>query len=145
MAALRRGLAAQEHGWDSEEVPVQRHFDPALPHEGREVLFVTRPSYDALPVRLEHLPGRGELGFVEILRAAEFLQKEREVGAPGEAGELGGVVQPDVEEALDPGSLQSPEELGRRLPRKTDRIDFRGLTSASGNRTGWTPGSSPSV
>jgi hypothetical protein len=38
---------------------------------------------------------------VDVLRATKLLQEEREVGATGEAGQSGGVVQAYVEEALD--------------------------------------------
>lgn len=136
VAALGIGLAAQQDGRNPKEVFIQHLLDPALPHEPRKLPLVLRPSHATLSVSVEHLPGRGEAGFVEVLRVAEALQEEREIGAPGETGELGGVVQPHVEEALDAGPLQRSEELGRRLLRETDRIDLRGRTSASVNRTG---------
>ena len=98
-------LAAQQHGRDPEDVLVYRLLDPALPHELRKSLFVLRPSHATLPVGAEHLPGRGEPGLVEVLRAAELLQKEREVGTPSESGELGGVVEPYVGEAANAGLL----------------------------------------
>lgn len=92
-------------------------------------------------ISVEDLSRRGEPGFVEVFGAAELLQEEREVGAPGEPGELGRVVQPHIEEKLDTAIIQRSEELGRRFLRETDRVDFRGLTSVSGNKTGWPPAS----
>ena len=74
---------------------------------------------------------------MEVLRAAERLEEEREVLTLGEPRELGRVVQPYVEESLYPGLPQRPEEFGRRLLRETDRIDFRTLTSTCGNKVGW--------
>lgn len=102
---LGLGLAAQQHGWDPEEVSIQRLLHTALPYKPRKVPRVSRPSYASVPVSIEHLPGRCKPGFVEVLGAAEFLQEKWEIGAPGKPGELGGVVQPHVEEALDPGPL----------------------------------------
>lgn len=82
---------------------------------------------------------------MEVLCAAELRKEEREVIALGEPRQLGGVVQPYVEEPLYLGPLQRSEELGRRLFRKTDRIDFRMLTSVSENKTGWSSFVSPSI
>ena len=137
-------LAAQQYRWNIEEVPVQRLLDPALPQEFEELPLVVRP-YPSLPVRIEKLTGWGEPWFVDVLRAAQLLQEEREVGLAGEPREPGRVVQPHVEEAPDAGLPQCPEELGRRLLREADRIDFRGLASVSGNRNGWPPSVSPSI
>src|SRR5919112_1633792 len=111
---LGTGLAAKQYRGNVKEVPVQRLLDPALPQE------------------FEEFPGWGEPWFVNVLGTAQFLQEEREVGAAGESGEPGRVVQPHVEESPDAGVLQSPEELGRRLLREADGIDFRGLASVSG-------------
>jgi hypothetical protein len=73
---------------------------------------------------------------VEILRAAELSEKEREIVAFGEPRQLGRVVQPHIEEPLYSGLPQRSKEPRRRFLRKTDRVDFRMLTSVSGNRTG---------
>ncbi len=144
MAMLRPGLAAQQHRRNFEEVSIERLLDPALLQEIQERPLVARPSA-AFSVGVEDLACRGKSGLVKVLRAAEPLQEERKVGTTGEPGEPGRVVQPHVEETLDAGVIQRPEELGRRLFRETDRIDFRGLTSVSGNRTGWPPSISPSM
>src|SRR5919199_245984 len=145
VATLGRRLAAQQRCRSPEEVPIQRLLNPALPHELQEALLVPRPSLSPLSVSVEYVAGRGEHRFVEILCAAELLEEEWEVVASGEPRQLGRVVQPHVEKPLYPGFPQCPEELGRRLFRETDRIDFRTLTSASGNKTGWSPSTSPSV
>jgi hypothetical protein len=144
VAVLCSGLTAQQHGGSVEEVTIQRFFDPAFPQQIQERPLVARP-YAAVPVGVQDLTRRGEPGLVNVLRAAEPLQEKREVGATGEAGELRGVVQAYVEQAFDAGVLQRPEELGRRLLRETDRVDFRGLASVSGNRTGCPPFISSSV
>jgi hypothetical protein len=73
---------------------------------------------------------------VKVLGAAELSEEEREVIAFGEPRQLGRVTQAHVEEPLYCGIPQRPEELGCRFLGKTDRIDFRTLTSVSGNRTG---------
>jgi hypothetical protein len=144
VAMLGPGLAAQQYRGSVKEVPVQRLLYPALPQKFEEYPLVVRP-YPALPVRVEDLAGWGEPWFVKVLGAAQFLKEERKVGATGEPGEPGRVVQPHVEESPDADVLQSPEELGRRLLREADRIDFRGLASVSGNRAGWPPSVSPSI
>ena len=144
VAMLGPSLAAQQYRGNVKDVPVQRLLDPALPQEFEELPLVVRP-YPSLPVRIEELTGWGEPWFVDVLRATQFPKEEWEVGLAGEPGEPGGVVQPHVEEAPDAGVPQCPEELGRRLLREADRIDFRGLASVSGNRTGWPPSVSPSI
>ena len=144
VAMLGSGLTAQQYRWNLEEVPVQRLLDPALPQKFEEFPLVVSP-YPVLPVGVEELAGWGEPWFVDVLRAAQFLQEERQVGASREPGEPGRVVQPHVEESPDASVLQFPEELGRRLLREADRIDFRGLASVSGNRAGWPPSVSPSI
>ena len=144
MAMLGTGLAAQQHRRNFEDISIQGLLDPALPQEFEECPLVVGPSA-AISVGVEDLACRGQAGLMDVLRIAEPLQEERKVSATGESGETGCVVQPYVEETLDAGILQRPEELGRRLLRETDRIDFRGLTSVSGNRTGWPPSISPSM
>jgi hypothetical protein len=100
VAMLRCGLAAKQHRRNFEEVSIQRFLDPALAQEIQERPFVARPTA-AVSVGVEDLTCRGETGLVDILRTAELLQEEREIGASGEPGQPGSVVQPHVEEALD--------------------------------------------
>jgi hypothetical protein len=144
VAMLGPGFAAQQHGGHFEEVSIQRFLDPAFPQQVQERALVAWPSA-AVSVGVENLACRREPGLVQVLRTTKLLQEEREVGATGEAGEPRGVVQAYVEEAFDAGILQCPEELGRRLFRETDRVDFRGLASVSGNRTRCPPFISSSV
>jgi len=68
----------------------------ALAQEIQVRPLVVRPSA-TVPISVEDLARRGEPGLVDVLRIAELLQEEREVGATGEAGELRGVVQANVE------------------------------------------------
>ena len=96
------GLAAQQHRRNSEDVSIHRILDPALPQKFEECPLVVWPC-SAVPVGVEELTGRGESGLVEVLRAAELLQEEREVGATGEPGKPRRVVQPHVEETLYAG------------------------------------------
>ena len=102
VAVFGPGLAAQQHRGNVEEVSVQLFLDPTLAQEIQERALVGRPS-TTISVGVEDLTRRGEIRFVDVLRAAEPLQEEREVGATGEAGEPGGVVQAYVEQAFDAG------------------------------------------
>jgi hypothetical protein len=137
VATLRPNLATQQRRRSLlEKFPIQRLLDPALPHQLQKAPFVPGPSLSSLSVSVQYIPGRGEQRFVKVLRAAELFEEEREVVAFGEPRKLGRVVQPHVEESLYSGLPQRPEESGRRFLRKTDRIDFRTLTSVSGNKTG---------
>ena len=146
VAVLGSGLATQQRRRHYfEERPVQSFLDPALPHQLQKAPLVRRPSLFSLSVSVEYIPGRGEQRFVKVLCATEFIEKEREVIALGEPRQLGRVVQPHVEEPLYSGLSQRPEEPGRRFLRKTDRIDFRTITSESGNSTGWASVASPSA
>jgi hypothetical protein len=70
--------------------------------EIQERALVGRPT-SAVSVGVEDLTRRGERGLVDVFRVAEPLQEEGEVGATGEAGESGGVVQAYVDEAFDAG------------------------------------------
>src|SRR5262249_13214725 len=130
MAMLGRGLAAQQHGRPVEEAAVERRLDHALGHEGEEALFVRLPAASALFVVVEELPGRGEQRLMPVVGAAELAQEERQVFALGEGGELRGVVEAHVDEALDARAPQGSEEVGRRSLRKTDRIDLHGGASS---------------
>ena len=96
VAVLGPGLAAQQYRGNVEQVPVQSLLDPAFPQQVQERPLVARPSA-AVSVGVEDLARRGEQGFVDVLRMAELSQEKRKVGATGEAGELGGVVQANVE------------------------------------------------
>ena len=137
VATLGPGFAAQQRRRSLlEKFPVQSLLDPALPHQLQKVPLVPGPSHSSLSVSVEYIPGRGEQRFVKVLRAAELFEEEWEVVAFGKPRQLGRVVQAHVEEPLYSGFPQRPEEPGCRFLRKTDRIDFRTLTSVSGNRTG---------
>jgi len=102
VAVFGPGLAAQQHRGNVEEVSVQFFLDPTLVQEIQERALVGRPT-SAVSVGVEDIPRRGERGLVDVLRVAEPLQKEREVGATGEASEPGGIVQAYVEQAFDAG------------------------------------------
>jgi hypothetical protein len=137
VAALGCGLATQQRRRSLlKTFPIQGLFDPTLPHKLQKTPLVRGPSLSSLPVSVEYIPGWGEQRFVEVLRATELSEKEREVVAFGEPRQLGRVVQPHIEEPLYSGLPQRSKEPGRRFLRKTDRVDFRTLTSVSGNRTG---------
>ena len=102
VAVFGPGLAAQQHRGNVKEASVQLFLDPTLPQEIQKRTLVGRPT-STVSVGVEDFTGRGERGIVDVLRGAEPLQKEREVGATGEAGEPGGVVQAYVEQAFDAG------------------------------------------
>lgn len=102
VAVFGPGLAAQQHRGNVEEVSAQLFLDPALAQEIQERTLVSRPI-STVSVGVEDLTRRGERGIVDVLRGAEPLQEEREVGATGESGEPGGVVQAYVEQAFDAG------------------------------------------
>jgi hypothetical protein len=96
VAVLGPGLAAQQYRGNVEQVFVQSLLDPAFPQQVQERPLVTRPSA-AVSVGVEDLARRGESGFVDVLCIAELFQEERKVSATGEAGELRGIVQSNVE------------------------------------------------
>jgi hypothetical protein len=100
VAVFGPGLAAQQHRRDVEETSVQLFLDPTPTQEIQERTLVLSPC-SAVPVGVEDPARRGERGLVDVLRAAEPLQEEREVGSTGEAGEPGCVVQAHVNEAFD--------------------------------------------
>jgi len=102
VTVLRFCLAAQQHRGNVEEVSVQLFLDPTLAKEIQERALVGWPS-TTISVGVEDLTRRGERRLVDVFRVAEPLQEEGEVGATGEAGEPGGVVQAYVDEALDAG------------------------------------------
>src|SRR5262249_29257495 len=76
-----------------------------------------------LLVAVEHLLRRRQQRFVAIVGAAELIEEEGQVLSLGEAGELRDIIQADVDQPLDPGAPQGPEEFQGRLPAETDRID----------------------
>jgi hypothetical protein len=65
--------------------------------------------------------------------ADQLAQKVRQILRLGEARELGGVVEPDVEQALDAGCLQATEEVLSRRLCETDCVDLHAGSSSPNN------------
>src|SRR5690606_5604809 len=63
-------------------------------------------------------------------------QEEGEVVPLGEAGQVGRVVQPDVDQPLDAGGPQRSEELLGRVPGETDRTDLHDASPPGANSDG---------
>jgi len=104
MAAVRLGLAAQQNGGKLKQRTIQLRLDLACPQQLKEALLVRRPIAAAFPVLVEHLLLGCEQRLVEVVGAAQLPQKEWQILLLGEAGELRGVVQPHVDQALYSGS-----------------------------------------
>ena len=80
---------------------------------------------------IENVLCGGKQRLVFIGNAANLMKKVGEVGLLGESGELRGIIQPYVEQALDAVSLQCAEELAGSLFGKTDAVDLHLSSSSS--------------
>ena len=108
---FRGGFTAEQDRRDGEDGLVQFLFDPTFRHQGQKFALVSFPTSFSLFVIVEQLLGWGEHWLVYILRAADFTEEIREVGAFGESGKLGDVVKANIEQAANPGVPQKAEEL----------------------------------
>jgi hypothetical protein len=126
VAPLGRRLAAQQDRAPLEPVAIQLVLDLALGHQLEETLFVLSPRPLTLLVVIEERLGGSQQRLVVIVDMTQLTEEEFEIVALGEAGQLGDVVEPYVDELLDAGAVQGAEELSGTLPRKTDRVDLNG-------------------
>ena len=102
-------LTAQQAG-AIEQLPRHHLFHLACPDQPE----VAGP--ELLPVLLfagevDQVLGRRQLRQMQVLDATNRPEKELQVVLLRETCELGDVVEPDVDDSLDTGSSQKPEEL----------------------------------
>ncbi len=137
VTVFRGWFATKENGGDTEDCGINGGFDFAFGDEGEEGGFVFRPWMFFFFVAVEHFLGGGQVGVVDVVGVADFLEEIFEVVAFGEAGELGDVVEADVEEAADAMLFQEREELGCGFLRETDGTDFHVSSLVSAKRGIW--------
>jgi len=109
MAVVRLALTAQK----TRVVPLLRRyriFNVPLCYQLIEPCFIFRPIYTPLLEPFENIPRGCHDGHVDILSLDQRLQKVLHVCFLGVAGQLGRVVQADINDALYPRFLQSAEE-----------------------------------
>jgi hypothetical protein len=115
---------------------VEVAFDFARGHEVEEAFFVVGPGgwHFAFFVGIEHFLGGGEDGEVEVLDVEDGVEEVGEVVFFGEAGELGGVVEADVDEAFGAGALEVGEKVAGGFLGEAGGEDAGGFAH---NRVGW--------
>jgi hypothetical protein len=86
-------------------------FNLADAHKGQEFFFVGGPGAFFSFVSVEHFFAGSEVGQVLVVDVADRFGEIAQVFFFGEAGELGDVVETDVEEALDAGVREAGEKL----------------------------------
>src|SRR5687768_15227565 len=99
MAALRRRLAAEEHGRRREFSWVEPLINPTVGHQAHELLLVLGPAAAVLLQSVKHLLSRRQGRLVRVLRADNRSQEVGEVVTLRESGQLRDVVQANVNEA----------------------------------------------
>src|ERR1035441_1237970 len=98
---FRGWLTAQEHGFPRKALFIESGLDVSGAHEGKKAFFVGIPAALALFISVEHFLRWREQGLMFISCAADLTQEVSQVRLLGEGGELRGVIQSYVEEALD--------------------------------------------
>ena len=121
---LGRGLATQQNGSFCEAVFGKPGFDVSGANKGKVSLGVDVPIAFVLLIRVENVLGGGEERFVFIVGTADFAQEEGQIRLLCKSGQLGGVIEPYVEEALDSVGFQNAEELTGALLGETDAVDL---------------------
>src|SRR5262249_54788785 len=137
MAMFRRFFAAQQNGGDFEQGTVKVSFDFALLHQSEKAAFIFFPCAPALLVRVQHHVGRGQQRLMNVFRSANLAKEEFQIVSFGEASQLRGIVQTDVDESTNAGVSESFEELPRRFLGETDGIDFHLSWLTSANKLSW--------
>ena len=110
MALIRFFLAAEE----ACAVEFGRRkfvFDMAGMHQVQKLQLVFGPNTFFLLVGVEHFFCGGELGDMEVLDVADGPGEVAQVFFFSEGGELGDVVEADVDKALDAGTREAGKEL----------------------------------
>src|SRR5690606_39264587 len=97
-----------------DEFPRRRLLDLTFLHELEELRSELRPGLPVLSVRSHHLLGWSQLGGVDVFHTADRVQEVGQIVLLGESGELGDVVDPDVD---DPASARVDEEAEELLSR----------------------------
>ena len=81
-----------------EHLGLEATFDLPFQHQPQKALLVCPPVALLFLVRLEHGVGRREQRLVHVLNASDLPEEVGEIVGLGEAGELRGVVQTDVDD-----------------------------------------------
>lgn len=136
VAVLGRAFAAQQDCGHLEQRTVERAGDVALIQKPLVGQFVLRPIDAALLVCVEQLLCRRQKRLLLVVSPDELAQKERQVVALCERGELRGVVESCVDQPTDPGASEAAEEVLGRALGETDRVDLHRAPSDSSKRDG---------
>lgn len=99
-------------------------FDLALAHQIKETPLIGAPIPFLLLVFVQHLLGWSEIGKVDVVHPAYFLQEKREVVSLGESGELRNVIEAHINNPFRAGSSDRVKELPGRLLGEPDRKYF---------------------
>lgn len=137
VAVFRRRLAAKQDRRHVEPSPVDQVLNLALAEQGQKPPLVFLPGDGLLLVAVQEVLVGGKDGQMMILCPADLVEEVFQVGALGKGGELGGVVQPDVDQAPDSGPLEELEEFGGAFPGETDCVDFHDSGSSRSNSVIW--------
>src|SRR5260221_4978967 len=111
-------------------MPIQALIDSALGKERQEAAFVLRPAALGLLVGSKQLLRGCEQRLVNILCLADHAEKVGQIVALGKAGELRGIVEPNVYQSSDAHSSEGFEELGCGFLGETGRIDLHATSSS---------------
>ena len=91
-------LFAAEEAGSIDELARGERFDGAGFHEGEEALLVGGPVAFQLLVVVQHVLGGGEVWGMDVIHVADGFCEKAQVVLLGESGELGDVVEADVDE-----------------------------------------------
>lgn len=117
-------LAAQQNCLPGETCRRNRGLDLPGPHQGEEFAGVGIPAALLLFICVQHSLLRSKTRLMLIIAVANLAEEVGKVGLFGEPGELGGVIEPHIEESFDAVGLQCAEEFAGALLGKTDAVDL---------------------
>ena len=104
-------LAAQKHGLFREAFFIDRRLDASGAHQGEKCRLISIPTALLLLVGIEDFLRGGEKWLVLVGNTAYFEEEVGQISLLGESGELRGVIQPHIGQALNVIDLQCAEEL----------------------------------
>lgn len=96
VAMLGGRFAAQQHGRNIEQAPVNPLLDRALAHQRQKAPLIGLPASFLFFVVIEHLLRRSQQRLMEVISRAELTQEVAEVLFLGKACQLGNVVQSHI-------------------------------------------------
>ena len=122
VAMMRLFLAAQKAA-ALDGCGIKPLFDFPLFHQVQKRWFVDAPITFVLLVGVEDIGRRREQGLMNVVDVADLLEKELEVVALRESGELGNVVETDIDDAFGTALSEQFEKLGGGLLGEADGVD----------------------